>query len=244
MPLPTGRFAGSCDGLLRAVLALGAARLAPIVLHVRPPQPPGADLELVQMAVLRPKDDLRHRKSSFSACHRLHVLPPPPRDTQSRPRPPMASPSAASSCASSRSRPTKSSAAARSISSRSAVGGARGGDASGDMGDIPSAVPVRGPVGDVGAEDPAADCALEAARGPWLDRGADDLQPGPVGRSSLALPAPAPEDLDAMARGVLGKLVREVGLADARLPDQQDEAAAAASAWSSATVGSASSTLR
>src|SRR5262249_12949526 len=114
----------------------------------------------------------------------------------------------------------------------------------GDMGDIPSAVPVRGPVGDVGAEDPAADCALEAARGPWLDRGADDLQPGPVGRSSLALPAPAPEDLDAMARGVLGKLVRQVGLADARLPDQQDEAAAAASAWSSATVGSASSTLR
>src|SRR5262249_35705474 len=92
------------------------------------------------------------------SASRVLPMPGSPAMRQSRPRPPMASPSAASSTFSSRSRPTKSSAAARSISSRSAV---RGGDESGDTGAILSAVPVRRPLGDVRAEDPGADCVLE-----------------------------------------------------------------------------------
>src|SRR5262249_42418136 len=109
----------------------------------------------------RPQMTVAPRPVALVATHSAsRVLPMPgsPAMRQSRPRSPMASPSAASSCASSPSRPTKSSAAARSISSRSAVGG---GDESGDTGAIPSAVPVRGPLGDVRAEDPGADWVLE-----------------------------------------------------------------------------------
>src|SRR5262245_36577424 len=133
------------------------------------------------------------------SASRVLPMPGSPAMRQSRPRPLMASPSAASSRARSRSRPTNSSAAARSISSRNAVGG---GDASGDMGDIPSAVPVRRSLGDVRAEDPGADCVLEVETesrmlgGDPRDRLADAAGDGlarPVARvRGLARPAAEP----------------------------------------------------
>ncbi len=53
-----------------------------------------------------------------------------------------------------------------------------------------------------------------------------DLDPRPVPRRPLARPAPAPRDAEAAALSVAGRLGEHRGLADARLPGQQQQLAA------------------
>src|SRR5262249_29641995 len=56
---------------------------------------------------------------------------------------------------------------------------------------------------------------------------ADDLRPGPVGRSAFSLPRTAPEHLRPAARGFGAQPVRQLALADPGLAGDQDHAAAA-----------------
>ena len=63
-------------------------------------------------------------------------------------------------------------------------------------------------------------------RNPW-QAGPDHLNPRPVGRSPLALPAPPPEHEVTPRRGLTRQLLHEPGLPDARLPDDEEEASAA-----------------
>src|SRR5436309_1413782 len=73
---------------------------------------------------------------------------------------------------------------------------------------------------------PARDAgwALRAS-GPEI--GPDHLNPGPVGRSAFALPAPPPEHEVTPRRRLARQLLHQAGLADARLPDDEEEASAA-----------------
>src|SRR5439155_9361451 len=57
--------------------------------------------------------------------------------------------------------------------------------------------------------------------------GTDHLNPRPVGRSALAFPAPPPEHEVTLLRGLTTQLLHQAGLADARLPDDEEEASAA-----------------
>src|SRR3989442_7417133 len=61
----------------RAVLVLRVARLGPAVLDVRPPEPPRADLKLVQMGVIPREGDLQQRMELPQRAAALDLQTPP-----------------------------------------------------------------------------------------------------------------------------------------------------------------------
>src|SRR5207247_583897 len=85
---------------------------------------------------------------------------------------------------------------------------------------------LRDELREVWRAGPARDAgwALRAS-GPEI--GPDHLNPGPVGRSAFALPAPPPEHEVTPRRRLARQLLHQAGLADARLPDDEEEASAA-----------------
>src|SRR5207253_9063468 len=91
-------------------------------------------------------------------------------------------------------------------------------------GDCPAQ--LRDELREVGRAGPARN-AGQALRVSDAEIRPDHLNPRPVGRSTLAFPAPPPEHEVTPLRGLAGQLLNQPGLPDARLPDDEERSSAA-----------------